>query len=184
MKYIPIQNLDDKKMDLISKIHDYIKIPENKKILMKNLRKWGIICASLDTIIDTQDAISEYKKKEYGQCHYLPIYGLLQALFLQMNSLNSMSKALFEKWIHYEKYPGLKKLRVIRNNISGHPTDRLTEMDASFTINRNSIKHGHLKYSEYKSKKWIYNKPINIIKLIDTHDKETCKILEEMIKNI
>lgn len=84
------------------------------------------LCVSMDLISDTEDAISAYEQKEYGEnksAHYLAIFGLMQAWFVQQDAVKHLAEAL-DSPIVLKNYPHLEKIREIRNDLAGHPTKR------------------------------------------------------------
>lgn len=87
---------------------------------------------SLDLIEDCQDAIDEFEsipEENFPRRTTIYIYGVLQALYCQQDGLlhlyNSISERK-EKTVHslFEKYNFSNKIREVRNEIAGHPTDR------------------------------------------------------------
>lgn len=113
--------------DLINRIFLFINRTENQAILLSHRQKWYRLTSSLRVLEDTSWAIEYYLLSQYptdhkGKCLYT--YGLLQALFLQMDAANSLNQALFEKKINYkDEYPAAYAIREIRNDVTGHPTN-------------------------------------------------------------
>lgn len=114
--------------DLINKIFLFINRTENQAILLSHRQKWYRLTSSLRVLEDTSWAIEYYLQSQYPTDYkgkYLYTYGLLQALFLQMDAANSLNQALFEKKINYkDEYPAAYAIREIRNDVTGHPTNR------------------------------------------------------------
>lgn len=109
-------------------IRNLINKPRKQAILLNDKISWNKLCASLDTIDDVELAISHYNKLENFNGYnggYLYFYGLLQALFLQQDSLNSLNVSLFGEEIDFKKdFPKLYEIRELRNDSIGHPTNR------------------------------------------------------------
>jgi len=114
--------------DLISKIRQHINRIEKQSELMENRKKWLRLTAALDVLEDTSCAIRYYREAEYPKeldGKYLFTYGVLQALFVQEDAVNSINFALFDKNVEFEKnYPDAFAVREMRNDIIGHPTCR------------------------------------------------------------
>ena len=91
---------------IISEIRDSINKPRKQFQLLSNLVSWNKLCASMDTIEDSELAIDNYIKLPSFDGFtggYLFIYGLLQALYLQQDAVNHLSQALFNENIDYKK---------------------------------------------------------------------------------
>lgn len=114
--------------DLVQKVHDKMERGEKQFSLMDDKIKWNRFCASIYAIVDSQCAIDAYCELPFPdeiKGKYLYIYGLLQAFFLQQDSANGLSLALRNEEIKWKTdYPLLYKIRELRNNTVGHPTER------------------------------------------------------------
>lgn len=114
--------------DLVQKVHDKMERGEKQFLLMGDKIKWNRFCASIYAIVDSQCAIDAYCELPFPEevkGKYLYIYGLLQAFFLQQDSANGLSFALTNEEIKWKtNYPSLLKIRELRNNTVGHPTER------------------------------------------------------------
>jgi hypothetical protein len=111
--------------DYAHNIRQIINNPYLQSWLIKDKKNWNKICSSLDTIEDTEYAISEYlnskdKSLNLGQ-KYLYVYGILQILFVQQDAVKHILEANNINIIIQEE---LKKIRDIRNSSIGHPTKR------------------------------------------------------------
>jgi hypothetical protein len=107
-------------------VRDFINNPRKHYELRQNRAKFFQLCSSLDVIEDTEEAVTAYMAKEFGEsksAHYLAIYGLLQAIYVQQDAVINLCESLgIQEKI--DSYPKLKKIREIRNDIVGHPTKR------------------------------------------------------------
>lgn len=114
--------------DLIKQIRAHINRTEKQAILLKNRQKWDRLTSALNVLEDTSWAIEYYLENDYPQDFkgkYLFTYGLLQALFVQEDAINSISVALFGKEIDFKNdYPKIYTVRELRNDVVGHPTCR------------------------------------------------------------
>lgn len=114
--------------DLIKQIYDHINRTEKQTALLTNRQKWDRLTSALRVLEDTSWAIEYYLENDYPtdfKGKYLHTYGLLQALFVQENAINSISVALFDKEIDFKNdYPKAYAVREMRNDVVGHPTCR------------------------------------------------------------
>jgi hypothetical protein len=85
---------------------------------------WFQLCSCMDVLGDTELAIESHFNDEhpasYG-AHYLGVYGLLQALFIQQDAVTHLAEALSIP-VDIRRYPRLVEIREIRNASIGHPT--------------------------------------------------------------
>jgi hypothetical protein len=94
-----------------------------RSTLIEDIKKWQLLCSSMDVLEDTEYCIDSYKKlkpekyKDKGLC-YLIIYGILQTLILQQDALENIKSALGYKINVPDE---IKNIREIRNNAIGHP---------------------------------------------------------------
>jgi hypothetical protein len=86
---------------------------------------WFMLCAAMDAIEDTQQAIEAYltvaadQKREAGE-RYLRTYGVLQALVVQQDATSDLCNALSASQL-WNLSP-LEKIRELRIKSIGHPT--------------------------------------------------------------
>lgn len=114
--------------ELINKIREHIERTEKHAALLNDLQKFYRVASSLDVLEDTSYAVEYYVDSEYPddiKGRYLYIYGLMQALFVQLDAANGISVALLNEEINFkEKYPKAFSFREARNDVTGHPTLR------------------------------------------------------------
>lgn len=114
--------------ELINKIREHIERSEKYASLLNDLQKFYRVASSLDVLEDTSYAVEYYVDSEYPddiKGRYLYIYGLMQALFVQLDAANGISMALLNEEINFkEKYPKAFSFREARNDVTGHPTLR------------------------------------------------------------
>lgn len=112
---------------------------------------WDRICSSSDIINDTIRAIESYVKSDYPDkdigLQYIFIYGLLQALYLQQDSVENLFKVLHKCYPQDQKFlykPSneLKEVRELRNETTGHPTGTF---DGIFTYINRGLGKWHFK---------------------------------------
>lgn len=184
-----LQKLQEKIMCQIAeregKIRDLINHPWKQNSLIKNTVKWNKICASLDVIGDTQTAISdfqnlpEFTSKSGG---YLFIYGLLQALFLQQDAINSIYESLFDNKIDWAKdFPDIYQIRELRSDSIGHPTNRKNDKSFHF-ISFQSISNVSFDLMSHISENGeLIFRSIEISELIEKQQKNVIDILDDII---
>lgn len=179
----------------LQRIRDLLNNSWRKEVLFSDKIKWNKAWSSLDTIEDTQVAIDSYCSLNDFNAYnngYLYIYGILQALFLQQDALNSLNHVIFDKEINWMKrYPELHKIRDYRNDSIGHPTNRRN--NKSFhRISRYSIKKTGFELVSYfpkqeKSSEFIKVDVMNCINIQSAILKnildQSMKRLEEEYKN-
>lgn len=114
--------------ELIKKLRNHINRTEKQAELLTNRKKWLQVTSALDVLEDTSWAIEYYVEQDYPddmKGKYLYTYGVLQALFVQQDAINSINQALFDEVINFkEKYPEIYNVREMRDDVVGHPTSR------------------------------------------------------------
>lgn len=167
-------------------IRDQINHPWKRELIFSDSVKWDKVCSCMDVLGDTQLAIDSFFKLPDFSCDnggYLFLYGLLQAFYLQQDAVNHLSKALFNKSINWKKeYPDIFWVRDLRNDATGHPTNR--DNDQSFHyITRHSVSKHSLKLTSYfpKKVKALY-RDFDLIDLNAKHEKSICDVLDNVIQ--
>jgi hypothetical protein len=172
--------------NLLSEIEDLINHNHTQSLRMENSSNWLMFRSSLDVIDDTQLAIEAFRKDELGDSlidgfGYLQIYGLLQSLFLQQDALKNISKSLD---INIELTPELMNIRKLRNDTTGHPTDRNRGEYFCFIV-RSSISDSSFTYYKDRPEGDRFNEVhVDIAKLIQIQQDETSDILREVIEKL
>lgn len=114
--------------ELIKSIYAHINRTEKQASLLANRQKWDRLTSALNVLEDTSWAIEYYLETAYPaefKGKYLYTYGLLQVLFVQSDAINSISVALFDRKVDFKAdYPKAFAVREMRNDVSGHPTQR------------------------------------------------------------
>jgi hypothetical protein len=108
------------------KVRNFINEPRARYALLKNRGLWLQLCSALDVIEDSDLAVASYSAGHFAAtdgAHYLAVYGLLQALFLQQDAVFNVCESLSIPQ-KLDNYPRLKEIREIRNASSGHPTKK------------------------------------------------------------
>jgi hypothetical protein len=110
-------------------IRDFIHHPRRRDQLLKDKPNWNKLASAFDVIADTEMAIETYEAlpdpgNDKGYL-YLVIYGLLQALYVQQDAVESLVRGFNpSKTPRYkiENEPEAEEIRNIRNAAIGHPT--------------------------------------------------------------
>lgn len=128
---IKIEKVETEVSDISSKIRNFVNestIKRTNIFAKKHEGDWNQFCAALDTISDTCLAIEGFRNDSdnlFVKNPYLSTYGVLQALFIQQDSVNYLKTSLFgnDKKIDWtnKKYSELAKIRQLRNETVGHP---------------------------------------------------------------
>lgn len=117
---------DDVIPQRMEQIREFINNPRKHYELRQNKGLFSQLVSSLDTIEDSEQAITAFIAGEFGESKaalYLATYGLLQAFFVQQDAVIHLCESLgIEERI--DNYPKLKEVREIRNDSIGHPTKR------------------------------------------------------------
>lgn len=163
--------------NLIKQIREYINDPRKHYKLRQNKPLFSQLCSSLDVIGDTEQAITAFEAKEFGDStavHYLAVYGLFQAIYVQQDAINNLCEAL-KIPENTNNYPKLKQIRDIRNEAVGHPTKkdkpksksisyhhisraslRPTGFDMLSFYNDGTYRHMHINISEWVAEQRKY----------------------------
>jgi len=172
--------------DAIHKIRDTV----NEAVFVHNIQRhgflWDMVCASMDTVEDTQMAIEAYhvsKNGDVGQ-HYLEMYGLFQGMFMQQDALVKLAKGLKLDKINVWANDDSKYIREIRNKYFGHPTekqDKETKQTTYHGIARMSVGTSSLQGWTYPN---FQTEDINISEALKKHGSATEKTLESILKDL
>ena len=88
---------------------------------------WNVLCISMDTLEDTALALGEFESAGLGQTDaqkYLTLYGALQAVFLQQDSIRSLCETLVGELTNLGlPLHGWKEMRELRNLSIAHPIE-------------------------------------------------------------
>ena len=123
----------------MSTIRDLINSPRKQHILFQDSILWAMLCSCMDTIEDTELALESFLNLDTDSSNegrnYLRIYGALQALIVQQEAVENLHEAL---GIQYTEDSSLEKIRHIRIDAAGHPTNRGNKKAFNF-INRSTL---------------------------------------------
>lgn len=169
---------------LMGRIRKHINGTRKQIILMQDLKVWNKVCASLDVLEDTNNAIDYFCKTDYPDViggQYLFTYGLLQAMYAQQNAIKHIAEALGFSINIKQNNPKLKEITIIRADIA-HPTDRMHGAYVTYLMQMSLNKNGfrYLSSNENGSKGFNTYSAINTQ---NTHVNEMLlKIVEQLVK--
>lgn len=153
---------------------------------MKNKLLFHQLCSSLDELGDTCVGIIAYLDESSSiskHMSYIIVYGVIQALILQQDSVFHLCEALnFPRKI--DNYPQLKEIREIRNDSVGHPTKRNKKIASTHHISRVSLsreKSQLISFYEDGTKKVL---SIVIPKLIEKQQRDLISLLNYLISEL
>ena len=121
----------------------------------------------------------DYSKEEL--C--LRTYGLLQAVFVSIDAIYSLSMSLTnsKNFVNINDNPTLRELKYIRNDVVGHPTNRIVARDIVYCVlNPEDI-------SKYSFKYHIYNmdndeiRTVSFLQMLNDYYLEAYKILDVLL---
>ena len=154
-------NLVKENRDRINKFDiDFFKKEKNYQIL-----------SALSALKTTNDIQASFLKEENNLDkgdYALRLYALLQALFVSIDSLYAMAYGLTKSrsFININANPDLRLLKYIRNDVVGHPSNRIVSDDIDFCVlDDSSITKEEFNYYIY-SKEEIKKKTVKINDII------------------
>lgn len=119
-------NVIDQIYSQVLLIRDLVNEPRIGFKIRNDLQCWFKVCSAMDVVEDTCLAINAFP--EFAQTMtdkgslYLAVYGLLQSLFVQQNAVADLCEGL--GIAHDRTDEVLRRVRNVRNDCVGHPTDR------------------------------------------------------------
>jgi hypothetical protein len=113
-----IDTLSDIRTRLHHKSHEYFTFEYSRR----ERTSWRMFYGATDALLDAgmaATAFSQAVRKE-SAIDLLVCYGFLQALYIQQDAVWTLSRAVDLRW-HPNDDPVLRKIRDIRNRLTGHP---------------------------------------------------------------
>lgn len=173
-----------------NQIRQLINNPQKHYELRQNKALFSQLCSSLDVIEDTEDAITAYTEKDFGDdkpSHYLAVYGLLQAIYVQQDAVINLCESLGIK-DKVNNYPKLKEIREIRNDTVGHPTKRDQQKGKPVSYHHISQmtlnKSGFTLASYFSDGSQVQFRDISISELIVEQNRFISTILTTLVNNL
>ncbi len=150
----------------------------------KNEKNYQIVSAlaALKTTNDIQASfLKEEKNLDKGD-YALRLYALLQALFVSIDSLYAIAYGLTKSrsFININANADLRLLKYIRNDVVGHPSNRMVSDDIAFCVlDDNSITKEEFNYYIY-SKEEIEKKTVKIKDILNSYYEEANNLLDNL----
>lgn len=145
----------------------------------------NVINVCYRTLLNNHGAIShfidnidnDYDKGE----SVLRLYGLLQALFVCIDALYTLTLKVTgtKNFININDNKALRELKYIRNDVVGHPTNRIVEDKEEYAmLNPSDIKNGEFTYSIFSETE--QKKHVVFSELVNAYKEETIKLLNAL----
>lgn len=144
--------------------------------------KSNVLKACYMTLKNNHNAISYFEKSmdeafDSGEV-ILRLYGLLQALFVCIDSLYTLTFKITgtKNFININDNKALRELKYIRNDVVGHPTNRIVDDKTEYAIlNPDDIKKDEFTYSVFSDVE--YKKHVIFKNLLTAYKEEAFKLL-------
>lgn len=184
-------SMEKELFELVRKIRLHINEIQKQALLMEKIEKWFRITSALDVVEDTAYAIGFYQNQPYPSelgGKYLYTYGVLQALFMQQDAVESINAVLRNtKSIDWKTaYPDAYKVREFRNDVVGHPTNRPLKEDKWFMhLAQISLQKNDFWYIKSSAKNESSTHiDVNVLKAIDDVQQCNKEVLEKVIEEL
>lgn len=139
-------------------------------------------CVAKDTIQDTAETILAHRARDFSSDvwdRYLEYYGVLQAAYMQQDTINALHKLFLGSNINFGTLEHWKDLRDFRNDTVGHPVSRQR------FLNRNIISYEVVNYSAWPSDTQVpESENVALGSLIDGYANEASNVLETVHDNL
>jgi len=140
---------------------------------------------ALDVTNDIQISFFKHEDNLTNEDYVLRLYALLQGLFVSIDSLYAVAYALTnsKSFININNNAVLRKLKYIRNDVVGHPANRVLsdEALAYCILDEKSITKDEFSYKIYTAES-IINKTVDIKELLIAYYTEANNLLNELYK--
>ena len=110
--------LSDIRTRLHHKSHEYFTFEYSRR----ERKSWRMFYGATDALLDASMAAAAFSRavRKESAIDLLVCYGFLQALYIQQDAVLTLSRAVGLSW-HPNDDPVLRKIRDIRNRLTGHP---------------------------------------------------------------
>ncbi len=169
-------------------------IKENERKIAKfdvdfylNAKNYSLAAAikALDTTNEIQKAYFKNTDNLVKEDYIMRLYALLQGLFVSVDSLYSLALNLTKSksYININNNPSLRKLKYIRNDVVGHPSNRVLGSDvlAYCILDNDSISLDGFSYKIYTPDE-IIKRDVSINEILDAYYKEANSLLDELYR--
>lgn len=153
-----------------------------------NIKNYAM-AAAISALETTNEIQKSYFKNADDQLsledNVLRLYALLQGLFVSVDSLYSLALSLTKSksFININNNKELRQLKYIRNDVVGHPANRVFNNDvlAYCILDNESITTESFCYNIY-TKDGATKKEINVIDILKAYYKEANALLDELYR--
>lgn len=151
----------------------------------RNEKNYPVVAAlaALDTTNDIQECYLKLKNATLEGEAALRLYALLQSLFVSIDSLYALSYSLTrsKSIININKNQNLRELKYIRNDVVGHPANRMLNATtlAYCVLDDQKITADAFFYDIYTGS-GVEKKKVQIIPLIESYYIESNQLLNEL----
>ena len=139
--------------------------------------------AALETTNEIQKTYFDKEETDDVGENLLNLYALLQSLFVSIDSLYSLAYSLTKSkaFININQNDDLRKLKYIRNDVVGHPSNRTyNSKDVAYCVlDNNSVKKYDFSYNVYYSDK-VECISIDLESIVNSYYKECNNLLNEI----
>jgi hypothetical protein len=151
--------------------------------------EWNGICAAMDILDDTCLALEDYESHGIGNSDsekYLRLYGLLQGVFLQQDSIRHLHKAFVGTALAPTSDSAWAEIRDLRNLTVGHPIEKKNGQ----VITRCFISRVTIRSDGFQLIVWNKERNVDEIKSVDLrsmHERyksEAVTFLESICKTL
>jgi hypothetical protein len=112
-------------LQILDKIRQLLTEQESPGGFFTSRDKGTAITVAMDTAEDAAEAMLTYERTPFKQDdigeNYLRLYGFLQAVFLQQDSLKELHERFLKSTLDTGKMSGWTAIRELRNRTTGHP---------------------------------------------------------------
>ena len=138
---------------------------------------------ALDTTNEIQKAYFKNTENLEREDYILRLYALLQGLFVSIDSLYSLALTLTKSksYININDNISLRQLKYIRNDVVGHPSNRVLNSDvlAYCILDDESIDLNGFSYRIYTPDE-VIEKNVDINTILEAYYKEANSLLDEL----
>ena len=145
------------------------------------------MASAIGALLTTNDIQMAFLKEESNldKADYsLRLYALLQALFVSIDSLYVIAYSLTKSknFININSNPDLRILKYIRNDVVGHPSNRIISDDVAYCLlDDNSITKESFDYYVYYDNN-VEKRTINIMDTLKSYYEESNSLLDNLYK--
>ncbi len=172
--------------ELFSSVREIVNQPRMNHLFMESTVHRYQMVSCLDTVEDAQLAVDKYRRLAYSAKGagkgklYLAVYGVLQAMFLQQDALKNLA-SLLDFPYRIDNYPGLKKVREVRNQIVGHPTSyKRKGTESYYVISRIRLSLETLQVLEYNDQNQQQMRTIDIKQTLSENEALICQAFGDL----